>query len=808
MIKLKKIEVEGFRAYREGMSLDLDKHLIVFSGNIGSGKTSLLMAIEFALFGTTRDVKKKILKKEDLVNDFSNEARVFLEIDNEGKIVKIERKIRKNKRSKCKVIFDNNELYDELADQFLENILGISLEDYSKQIAVTHFDLQELIYGSPANRSVTIDRLLGIDFIENIFRSIQLGNIEIYDRKISDNIRNLEYKLRILEQETVSDEEIESLNNELYRLKEKESELEELHSELIQEYKKLQEKEREYKLLKEKEVRLVSFLDHYKQVLKSLGKEDVSYLIYERIRHGLTRILEELLLEKDKDEIASYPLSKDNVSDFVQICKKKIETIEDERDKLEKELNELTIEREYRLRKIQNLERELGRLSLLNEEYESYQEKLSELIEKYGEEENIRRKINGLKIKIEKEKTRIAEGRCILLIQKKLLEEENNKKIICPVCGFSNVLKEEVKKLYEKNVKEYSITYREDIEELEFEKNRLEEILNEIKSLKDKIIMNSEIKVKFEELEQRYNDFSDELRELEENINMLEEKIERVSVLLKNINRLIAKVETIQKIEDMRRKINEYEKKLSELRSKLDKIGFDDAYFRKVYEKYMETKSQIETVKMKIEILEEKQLLYKENKELRDKLSKELALLKKKKKKTDDLKHRLVKVKNVFRFLQSELRKEMLERINNSMNDIFKKIYIFEDYDAIELRLRTATGIYKRSIYELYTHRKSDDSWVLVSNRLSDGQKIIVALCLVVALSRLYNHNVGFLILDEPIPNVDDNIRETVYRVLGKELNIEQILIATQHAESFEKLDDEKIFLFEKIGDDIRVIEK
>jgi len=808
VIKINSIEVEGFRAFRDKISLDLDKHLIVFAGDIGSGKTSLLMAIEFALFGTTREIKRKILKKEDLINDFCDTAYVVLLLDNEGKKVRIERLLTRGKRTKTRVVYEKGELFDELANEYLSSLLDISLDEFSKQIAVTHFDLQDLIYGSPASRSVTIDRLLGIDVVERIFRSIQLGNIEKYEREFSDKIKNIKYRLSIVNKELISEEEAKSLVIELDKLREEKERLKKMLEELGKEYEDLKDKEKRYRELKDSETRLLSIIDHYKQMLKNMDQMDVSYVIYERIRHGLIKALEELFLEKDKDEIANYVIDKGKISIFLKLCKKKIDIIDNEREKLVKEINELVAEKEYKFRRIRDLERELGRLSLLSEEFESYNERLNELIDKYGDEVDLRRKINELNIEIEKEKARMAEVKCILMLQKRILEQQNNAEVSCPVCGCSNVLKDDIRKLYESYIGKYSMSFEENIEELQRERDKLEEVLREIKLLKEKVVMGSEAKVRFEKLEQSYSDLSNELRELEENIEMLEGKIEKITILLRNINKLVTRAESIQKIEDIRDKVSEYEKKLERVRGELLSLGFDEKYYRNIYEKYMETKSNIDTIRMKIEMLEEKLSEYRESMFLKKELEKELNSLVLKHVKIIDFKRRLTNIRNIFRFLQIELRKKMLERINRSMNEIFRKIYIFDDYDAIELRLKTTESApYRRSLYEIYAHRKRDNNWVLVSNRMSDGQKIIVALCLVVALSKLYNHNIGFLILDEPVPNVDNNTRSIVYNVLSKELNIDQIIMATQHIEGFKDIGEGRVFIFRKKEDSIAVEE-
>lgn len=811
MIRLASIEIEGFRAYKEKIILDLDDRLVVCVGSIGSGKTSLLMAIEFALFGTTRDVKKRILRKEDLINDFSDKAFVGLSLKNGSKNIRIERLLERGKRLKTRVIYDKGELYDERADEYIKDLLGLSLEDFSRQIAVTHLDLQELIYGSPATRSTTIDRLLGIDMIEKIFRTLQFGRIEEYERTLKNEIGNIRYQLSLIQKEEYSSEGLREISSELEKIGEKKENLERILSELREEYMQLQKKEKAFRKMKEQETRLLSIIEHYKTSLKSLeGIESIPSvtIIYERIKHALVKILEELYLGKDKDEVANFSPEKGDLRKFLNFCRSKVDIISRERDRLVRELSELIAEREYKLRQLREYEKELGRLSLANEEFEMFQERLKELIEKYGDEDEIQRRISKLNIRIEKEKARGAEVECIISLQRKIMGASGNEGLVCPVCGTSNISLTNIKRSYEENIKKYTCISKERIEELVHERDKLEEILSDIRDIRNNIIIGNQNKVKFERLQEEYSELMKEIKELEDNIGVLENKVNRINVLLRSINKMLYQAEKREKVEDIKRKISEYEAKLSKVRSELTQLDFDEEYYKGLYKKITEVGSRLESLQSKAELLEERVQNYKENLKLMEELERKLKILRGKLEKIEILKERLNRIKNTFRALQIEIRKEMLENINHYMNMLFSKIYIFQDYDAIELRLKTTESMqYKRSIYELFAHRVDDDKWVQVSRKMSDGQKIVVALCLVAALSKLYNHNAGFLILDEPVPNVDGDTRKIIYEVLSKELNIEQILLATQHIESFESLSGGKVYQFSKVDNGIVIRE-
>ena len=79
--------------------------------------------------------------------------------------------------------------------------------------------------------------------------------------------------------------------------------------------------------------------------------------------------------------------------------------------------------------------------------------------------------------------------------------------------------------------------------------------------------------------------------------------------------------------------------------------------------------------------------------------------------------------------------------------------------------------------------RTADGKWVPVLNRLSDGQKTLVALTFIIALSRLRPHNLNLLILDEPTPNIDFECRRALIETLTKAVGVKQLIIATQNLE-------------------------
>ena len=80
---IKKIKLENIRSYeQEEITFPLGS--TVLAGDIGTGKTSVLLAIEFALFGLQPGQKGSSLLRND-----KNKGSVSLEIEIDNKNIKI-----------------------------------------------------------------------------------------------------------------------------------------------------------------------------------------------------------------------------------------------------------------------------------------------------------------------------------------------------------------------------------------------------------------------------------------------------------------------------------------------------------------------------------------------------------------------------------------------------------------------------------------------------------------------------------------------------------------------------------------------
>jgi len=92
-MRIKKIRLKNIRSYEEG-EIEFPDGAVLLSGDIGSGKTSILLAVEYALFGLQPGQKGLALLRN---NTAMGEVDLELEID--GRTILIERKLRRSGKS-------------------------------------------------------------------------------------------------------------------------------------------------------------------------------------------------------------------------------------------------------------------------------------------------------------------------------------------------------------------------------------------------------------------------------------------------------------------------------------------------------------------------------------------------------------------------------------------------------------------------------------------------------------------------------------------------------------------------------------
>jgi len=170
-----KLTLEGFTAYREFTVVDFDgADLFVLTGPTGSGKSSLIDAITFALYGSVARYQNPNLV-HPVVSQGKVEAKVRFDFAIGERKYTAVRVVRKTPRGGATTKEARLELDGHLvagaADEItraVQEILGLSFEQFTTCAVLPQGDFARFLHEKPAQRQDLLTKLLGVDIYERM----------------------------------------------------------------------------------------------------------------------------------------------------------------------------------------------------------------------------------------------------------------------------------------------------------------------------------------------------------------------------------------------------------------------------------------------------------------------------------------------------------------------------------------------------------------------------------------------------------------------------------------------------------------
>lgn len=204
-MKIKKIILDNIRSY-EHQEIEFPDGSVLLSGDIGSGKTSILLAIEFALFGLQPGQKGSSILRNGQI-----EGGVTIDLEVDGKEISIERSLKKTKsisQDSCSISIDGVKQdisVTELKNKVLE-LLNYPKEFSKKQNVLYRFtvytpqeEMKKIILEDSEVRINTLRHVFGIDKYKKI-----LENASFLVSKIREEKRIKEALTANLEQDKLN----------------------------------------------------------------------------------------------------------------------------------------------------------------------------------------------------------------------------------------------------------------------------------------------------------------------------------------------------------------------------------------------------------------------------------------------------------------------------------------------------------------------------------------------------------------------------------------------------------------------------
>lgn len=500
---IKKIKINNIRSYLN-QEISFPEGSVLLAGDIGTGKSSLLLAIEFSLFG----LQKGELSGTALLRNGKDKGSIELSLEINNKDIIIHRELKRTKtgisQENCYIIIDDEKklLTPLELKQNILNILNYPKETLTKKPLIYRYtvytpqeQMKQILFDNVETRLNSIRKVFNLDRYGKIKENSKIVINKIRDKIniMSGIIQNLD---EITEKKKLKETYKEGLNK---RIKEIESPLLELKKEIDNLKEKVTNTEKEITLLN-------TFKKDY-QILETELKN-----IIEKKESNIKKLSEIRIKESPEFNTKEKQEKESNLN-----------RIENELKEITKNLNELNIhvkKSEEIINKIINLDKCPTCEQIVSPEYKENV--------KFKENKNI----DNIKVKLEnylKKEKKHQENLNKLKIEIENLRKKENESLIIQSenrlnTELQNKITEE-QKLLENNLNDFTKKRIELQENITTFKN-IEEDFKQIKeSLNNQQQRERELELKKESLTSELTNLDKEIISIEEDIkNKLEIK--------------------------------------------------------------------------------------------------------------------------------------------------------------------------------------------------------------------------------------------------------------------------------------------
>jgi len=706
----------------EDSQFKFSKGTNILVGPMGSGKSTVLDALCFALFGNFPALQHKRLKLSDIIMSRPSkkeEAWVKVEFTWQGSRYTVERRINSEGSSEARVSKDSRLIQGpqpQRVNEEVERILRIDYELFTRAVYSEQNGIDYFLTLGRGDRKKQIDELLGISRFE-----VMRSNLSTVLNRIKGMQEDRRALLGSMDMEKLRREE-ELAADELKKLEREVAEIGAKASEVGSRRKSAEGSLSRMNLLEKVHTELVERKGAITRTIETLERDAAN---------KMAGISPEEVGRAHESEIAKLEDELKDVRKLVAQHTKEIGSANEKIRVVEEELEERA-----------ELEKRMGESNESAEQLKADAEKKEkEVNEARGEIGCARRRISELD---------------------ELIAELGKHLTKCPVCE-TPMGDEKRKELLERRKKE---------RQAELEKTSgLEKLIAD----SEKLLSSTRERLKLlEETEDRLKKLRGiaELDRLKLTLKDAEEKLAREEGQVRGVESKKERMKVALEIGQARVRVEELRKEGAEVEKKLGELKFDrtslDAKRAEVRELSVEESRLLERadgIRNEMKRVEELVKSKREEREKYDKLGEEI-------KRYGSLYENFVIFQNSVAETQKELREELIGAINSAMEEMWKTIYPYADYQGI--RLDASEDDYVLQL-------NSGGSWVNVDGIASGGERSSASIAMRMAFSVVLVPNLSWLILDEPTHNLD----EEGVRALGKVLNeyipkiVEQVFVIT-----------------------------
>src|SRR3989344_1427993 len=524
-MKIESIKLQNIRSFVD-QEINFPDGSILLSGDIGSGKSSILYAVEFALFGL---IKAEVTGNE-LLRNGTDSGSVTLNFNIDGKKIEIKRNLKLSKtavQDSGYIIIDGKKeelTPNELKQRILE-ILNYPMEFLTKSksfiyrytVYTPQEDMKKILLERKEERINTLRRIFGIDKYKRIEE-----NCRVLTTHLRESKKRLEGKA----------EDLDKLENNKIELQSKRDSIKNNIAILNQQIEKYQIRLQENKKLLEDAEKLRKINNQLEMLKRDIG--------YKREKEAENiNLAEELKKDTENLERELSNFKEENYQDEIRNIKKAISMLENDLYELNKKLS-------YFQAKKDNSKKIMDDINQMNFCPLCKQEVTSDHKHNIVGQENIN----------------------ISMLEKEII------KFDIDVIEIRKNIELETKKLDEIMIKqrEYDLIHMKKIN-LDEKKSRIDEVNQLVKQVKDQLnnlaILESNLKkdietIKFidhEKIKNQFEELFDELRKLEVERAGLENEVKNI---VDNLNKIQESIDEKIRFKHEIEKINELNNWLNE----------------------------------------------------------------------------------------------------------------------------------------------------------------------------------------------------------------------------------------------------
>ncbi len=796
---IKEVYLKNWRTYKEA-SVEFTKGINFVYGLNGSGKTSLLEAIMYGLYGSdwvkiAGEKLENYQRYEALRKGEETIVQVkFIGRDGREYIVRRTIKGGRSVVDRTRIVQGGRTLArgDKNVTAVVIEALGITPRAFRDLLYVRQGELKDILYDS--RRKQKLDELLRLKFMDVLKQALMTfaRNFDLKFEGIKRSIHECDAIIRKLEQDIKAKESrIDELKSRIAEYEERVKKLKETIEAYERHRDELEKTINEYRLKMEK---LSNLREMIKEKERSLNKllEEKRYLEKEieslaELEEEYKRLEEELKeiepIAKAYSELSSYVETLNQLDGMIKQLKNIIAYEVKEREKLHKSWKE----------KIAKLSGEL--------------EQLRKRLEVLGDEDSLRERLSKLEA-----------VRSELLGRKGMIEDvlelaRKGSTGSCPLCmrpltssDYARILNHHENEL--RNISEKLTAVEKEIEEL---KERLEE-LRIVKTL----MSEKERRLKDEErrLSEEITSKNERIENLKRRLSELERKRKELAEKVKDFDRVKEAYEKYNRLLERKRSLERQLSKLPELREKLERVTSEIAKCKEEITKLRSEarklerelsdidigrlENKLETIKNLIERNRETYEKYAEQlnkyrgevESLRREIEENMKELEDRRARKQKLSEAYSKVETAVNFARSlsviiekaipEIRSRFIERVNEEVNYLFRELKHKDIYESVSLDEN----------YNIYI--RQSDGVELTVNAVSGGEATVLALIVRYAIAKSVLGEPPIFILDEPTEHMDREHLRRFIKWLAKIGTYSQVII-TSHIEDFKEVSDRQI---------------